>query len=317
MKLFPLGSSNIMVSNIAAGGMRYASLNLAQMQKLMQVEIDNGINFFDFADVYGGGQSERIFGQALKQSSIKREDLIIQSKVGLTDFGYDFSKEHILNSVDGILRRLQTDYLDVLLLHRPDPLMEPAEISSAFNQLRQSGKVREFRVSNMNTFQIEFLQSALNRPLLVDQVQFSLMHTGMIDFGIHTNMKDSLSIDHDGGLLPYSQKNKITLQAWSPLQYEGPVNGGFINGQWQFHGLITDNPEIPQVNKVLDQIAKIHGVSKTAIATAWILRHPAHIQMIAGTTNPQHLSDILEANEVQLSRQEWYALYLAGGHTLP
>ncbi len=210
-----------------------------------------------------------------------------------------------MESVDGILSRLNTEYLDVLLLHRPDTLMEPEEVAEAFDTLYANGKVRDFGVSNQNPMQIELLKKYVNQPLVFNQLQLSMMRTGMIDAGLNVNMKVPSSIDHDGSVLDYCRLHGITIQAWSPFQY------GF------FEGVFLNNEEFPELNKTIDRIADKYGVSNSTIAVAWILRHPANIQVIAGTTKLHRLKEISEARKVELSREEWYELYRAAGNVLP
>ncbi len=218
---------------------------------------------------------------------------------------YDFSKQHLLDAVDGELQRMGVDYLDSFLLHRPDALMEPEEIVEAFDELQMSGKVRHFGVSNFNPGQVDFLQANLNQRLMINQLQFGIMHTGAIDFGIHTNMHDDDSIDHDGGMIEYSRLHNMTIQAWSPYQY-GAFEGPFI-----------DNPKFPELNDYLQELADKYGVTKNAIATAWIVRHPAHIQVILGSMNPQHIQESAAGADVELTKQEWYNVYFKAGHDLP
>jgi len=215
------------------------------------------------------------------------------------------SQAHILAAVDGSLKRLGTDYLDVLLLHRPDALVEPAEVAAAFGSLQSSGKVRAFGVSNQNPNQIELLQRAVTQKLLFNQLQLSVAFTPMIDAGIHVNMGDAAAVVRDGGTLDYCRLKDITVQAWSPFQY------GF------FEGAFLGSPKFAQLNQVIDRIANERGVANTAIAVAWISRHPARIQTIIGTTNPQRVRDLARSQEFQLSRAEWYEIYLAAGNILP
>lgn len=306
MKQRYIGETNWQTSAVALGIMRMNSLSPEQAAKAIDTAYDSGINYIDSADIYGGGDSEKVFGQALKQSSVKREDLFIQSKGGIVPGKrYDFSKEHIIDAVDGCLERLGIDYLDSFLLHRPDPLMEPDEVAEAFDELQTSGKVRHFGVSNFNPEQFMFLQENLDQRLLINQLQFSIMHSGMIDFGLHTNMTDTRSINHDGGLLEFSRRMGVTLQAWSPFQY-GTFAGTFIN-----------NDKFPELNKKLQELADKYGVSKNAIAAAWILRHPADIQVIIGTMNPEHIADSAKGGDIDLTKQEWYDIYFAAGNDLP
>ena len=306
MKQRYIGETNWQTSAVALGIMRMNSLSPEQAAKAIDTAYDSGINYIDSADIYGGGDSEKVFGQALKQSSVKREDLFIQSKGGIVPGKrYDFSKKHLIDAVDGCLERLGVDYLDSFLLHRPDPLMEPDEVAEAFDELQTSGKVRHFGVSNFNPEQFMFLQENLDQRLLINQLQFSIMHSGMIDFGLHTNMTDTRSINHDGGLLEFSRRMGVTLQAWSPFQY-GTFAGTFIN-----------NDKFPKLNKKLQELADKYGVSKNAIAAAWILRHPADIQVIIGTMNPEHIADSAKGGDIDLTKQEWYDIYFAAGNDLP
>ena len=197
------------------------------------------------------------------------------------------------------------DYLDSFLIHRPDPLMDPEEVAETFDELQKAGKVRHFGVSNFNPQQIELLQQACSQRLLIDQLQFSIMHTGMIDFGLHTNMTDQASLNHDGGLLEYTRRKQMTIQTWSPFQY-GTFAGTFI-----------DNDEFPELNVVLKQLADKYHVSKNAIAVAWILKHPAKMQVLLGTMNPRHLIESALGSDITLTNQEWYDIYLAAGNSLP
>ncbi|SCJ93494.1 Oxidoreductase YdhF [uncultured Clostridium sp.] len=305
MKNIILGTSNIKASNIGLGCMRIANMGKEEVNKLVNIALEEGINFFDHADIYGGGKSEEIFSESIEMNSSIREKMIIQSKCSIRKGFYDYSKEHIINSVDGILKRLGTDYIDILLLHRPDTLMDPEEVSEAFDELFKAGKVREFGVSNHNPMQIELLNKYLKNKIIINQLQFSLMHTGIIDSGINVNMKVDSSIDRDGSILEYCRLKDITIQAWSPFQY------GF------FEGVFLNNDKFPELNKKIDEIAAKKGVTNSAIATAWILRHPAKIQTIVGTTNSIRLRDICKASEVELTREEWYELYRAAGNQLP
>jgi predicted oxidoreductase len=234
-----------------------------------------------------------------------REKMIIQSKCAIRKGYYDYSKEHILSSVEGSLKRLKTDYIDTLLLHRPDTLMEPEEVAEAFDELHSSGKVRYFGVSNHNPMQIELLNKYLNQKITINQLQFSIAHTGIIDSGLNVNMKIDPSINRDGSVLEYCRLKDITIQAWSPFQF------GF------FEGTFLDNDKFPELNTKINEIASAKGVTNTAIAVAWILRHPAKIQTVVGTTNIQRLKDVSKASEVNLSRQEWYEIYRAAGNKLP
>lgn len=273
---------------------------------VIETAVENGINFFDHADIYGGGECESIFADALTKSSVKREDIIIQSKCGIVPGKmFDFSKEHIISSVEGSLSRLKTDYLDALLLHRPDSLMEPDEVAEAFYDLEKSGKVRHFGVSNQNPGQVELLKTAVKQPLLFNQLQFGLKHTGMIDAGIHVNMTDEGSFVHDNGVLEYSRINNMTIQAWSPFQYG------------HFAGVFVGHEKFPELNEKLNFYAEKYGTTATGISIAWINRHPANIQTIIGTMTLSRIEEVAQASDIVLAREEWYDLYMAAGNILP
>ena len=305
MNRIKIGNGELSASEISLGCMRIADLSLQEASALIRTALDEGIDFFDHADIYGGGRSEEVFAQAIRMNPGIREQMIIQTKCGIRSGYFDFSKEHILASVDGSLKRLQTDYIDVLLLHRPDTLIEPEEVAEAFNILQSSGKVKHFGVSNQNPMQIELLAKFVNQKLIINQLQFSIMHTGMIDSGFNVNMRIEPSIDRDGSVLDYCRLKDITIQAWSPFQY------GF------FEGVFLNNNKFPELNQTIDRIVESKGVPNTAIAIAWILRHPAKMQAIVGTTNANRLKDICKASTVNLTRPEWYEIYRAAGNKLP
>lgn len=305
MKQILLGGK-VPASEISLGCMRISGLEPKAAENLVRTALDEGVNFFDHADIYGGGRSEEVFAQAVGMCPSVREKMLIQTKCAIHDGIYDFSKEHILRSVEGSLRRLKTDYVDFLLLHRPDTLMEPEEVAEAFDVLRRSGKVRHFGVSNQKPLQMELLNRALDgEKLLIDQLQFSVCHTGMVDSGLNVNMKNSAAQDMDGSVLEYCRLNNVTIQPWSPFQY------GF------FEGVFIGSDRYPELNAVLDRIAEERGVTSSAVAIAWILRHPARMQPIVGTTNAARLKEICAASRVELSRAEWYEIYKAAGNRLP
>lgn len=296
-------------SQIILGCMRMPTLNTDDAANLIRTAYELGINFFDHATCYGrDGEAETRFGDAFLKTGIRREDIYIQSKCGiLSEKGeFNWSKKTILDSVNDSLRRLKLDYLDTLLLHRPDLLYEPEQIAEAFDELEKNGKVRFFGVSNVPTMMLEVLRKYIRQPLVINQLQFSLDQSQLMDQALYVNnLTTNRSIDRDNGTLDYCRFHDITVQAWSPLQK------GF------FQGCFVDDPELPELNRVLGELGEHYGVSKTAIAIAWILRHPAKIQAIAGTMNPSHLSDICEAIKVDLTHNEWYRLYLASGKFLP
>ena len=305
MKNVRLMNCDLKASEVALGCMRIDGMADAEVSRLIHTALDAGINFFDHADVYGGGRCEAKFAEALGMNAGLRERMIVQTKVGIRKVSFDFSKEHILNAVDGSLKRLQTDYLDVLLLHRPDALVEPEEVAEAFTTLQTSGKVRWFGVSNQNPMQIELLRRYVEQPIIFNQLQLSITNTAMIDAGINVNMQNPPSVDHDGSILDYCRLHDITIQPWSPFLY------GF------FEGVFLDNPKFPELNAKIDELAAKHGVANTTIAIAWLLRHPAHMQPIVGTTNAQRVQDCARASDVTLTREEWYEIYIAAGNKLP
>lgn len=296
------------VPAIILGCMRMPDLSVDAAANMINTAVENGINFFDHACCYTNGEAERRFGAAFSLTGLKRQDIFLQSKVGL-QFDrneFDWTKENILSNVDGILERLGSDYLDALLLHRPDLIFEPEQVADAFDELYNAGKVRHFGISNVSTFQIELLKKHVKQPLVFNQLQFSLEQSQLIDQALYVNNKTTdLSIDRDNGTLDYCRLHDITVQAWSPLQF-GMFGGTFI-----------DNPNYPELNTVLQELANKYSVTKAAIAIAWILRHPAKMQVIVGTMNPQHLVDICAASDVKITHQEWYQLYLASGKFLP
>lgn len=301
----PLGKSGLDVSRIALGCMRMAAIETKEAARVLESAVAAGITFFDHADIYGGGESERRFATAVKELGLSRESVVLQSKCGIRKGYFDFSKEHILASVDGILERLETDYLDVLALHRPDALMEPEEVAEAFYQLKKSGKVRHFGVSNQNIYQMELLQSYLDQPLVVNQLQLSPAHTPLIDAGLHVNMLETGGIMRDGGLLDYCQLKQITVQAWSPFQVD--------LGQ----GLFFHHPDYQGLTQTINKYADQYGVTPEALTVAWILRHPAKIQTIIGSMNPERIAALAAAESVTLTRPEWYDIYRSAGNTLP
>lgn len=306
MKYLSIPGTSLRASNIIMGCMRISSLSVSELETLIKSNLELGINFFDHADIYGKGQCETLFGQAVNLHSSLRDSMIIQTKCGIRPGFFDFSKEHILNSVDKSLQRLNTDYLDVLLLHRPDTLMEPSEVAEAFTQLHQSGKVRFFGVSNQNSLQFELLQQYCPFKLCFNQLQFGLGHTPLVDTGLAANMTIDQSTYRTGEFLEYARLHEITIQAWSPYQY------GY------FEGLIFNNHQkYEELNALIDELADQYQVSNTTIATAWITRHPANMQVIAGSTKPSRMKEIAAGSALPLTREEWYRLYTAAGHMLP
>jgi len=305
MKKINLGKSNLQVPNIAVGCMRINSIDSKKAEEFVQKALELGANFFDHADIYGDGECEKIFADAIHMSPTVRDKIILQSKCGIRSGMFDFSREHILSSVDGILKRLKTDYLDVLLLHRPDALVEEEEVAAAFDELERSGRVRHFGVSNQKPMQIQLLQKYIKMPLIANQLQLSITNASMIGNGLEVNMLTENAVDRDGSILDFCRLNDITIQTWSPFQY------GF------FEGVFLGNEKFQKLNETLNEIAEKYQVTTTTIAIAWILRHPANMQPVVGTMNPHRLTEICAASDIYLTRKEWYQIYLAAGNKLP
>lgn len=301
-----LGTSKLEVPVIAVGCMRINGLEPAEAERFVKGAVDVGATFFDHADVYGDGRCEEIFADAIGMSPAVREQITLQSKVGIRPgVAFDFSAEHILASVDGILQRLRTDHLDVLLLHRPDALMEPEEVADAFDQLENAGKVEHFGVSNQNPMQMDLLRRSVRQPLVANQLQLSITNATMITAGVQVNMLGDASVDRDGSVLDYCRLHDITIKPWSPFQY------GF------FEGVFVGSDKYPELNRVLDKVGARYEVSATTMAIAWLLRHPAKMQPVTGTMNLDRLTQCAAAGDVHITREEWYQIYLAAGNILP
>ena len=305
MRYFEFGCTKRKVSVIGLGCMRMDDLTAKQVDNVIKASLDNGINFFDHADIYGDGECEKKFGAAMKRDKSLRDRIFIQSKCTIRDGLYDFSRDYILQSVDGILSRLGTDRLDSLLLHRPDALMELDDVREAFEKLYSEGKVHSFGVSNMNRFQMELLQSGISYPIVADQLQMSLAHTPLIDEGINVNTMFNGAVTRSSGTLEYCRLKGIIVQTWSPLQK------GF------FDGCFLGDPEYAELNQVLDRLADKYNVKADSVALAWLLRYPARMQVIIGTMNPKHIQSAAKAADFTLTREEWYELYRAAGNELP
>ncbi|WGV57602.1 aldo/keto reductase [Brevibacillus brevis] len=305
MRTIPLGTSTLEVPVIAIGCMRIGSLDKLQAESFVQTALEEGANFFDHADIYGKGSCEEVFAEAIRMSPCVRERILLQSKCGIRPGMFDFSKEHILNAVDGILKRLKTEYLDVLLLHRPDTLVEPEEVAEAFDLLESTGKVRHFGVSNQNPMQIQLLHKYVKQPIVANQLQLSIMNATMISQGFNVNMESNSAVNRDGSVLDFCRLHDITIQPWSPFQH------GF------FEGSFLGNEKFPELNKKIDEIAARYEVSNTTIAIAWLLRHPANMQPVIGTTNIDRMKDCVKAAHIRLTREEWYDIYRSAGNVLP
>ena len=308
MRYITLGQDDKELSEIVLGMMRIKDKSVKEVEELVETALSVGINAFDLADIYGRGRCEELLGLVLKNRPDLREKMWIQSKCGIRieEFTYfDFSKEYIIESVDGILKRLQVDYLDSLLLHRPDALMESDQVAEAFDLLYKQGKVRDFGVSNQNPMMMELLKKDVKQPLAVNQLQLSAAFTPGFESGFHVNMEDSQAAMRDGSIFEYCKLHDVVIQAWSVLQF-GYFKGNFVG-----------NEKFQALNQVLDRLAIKYGVTSSTIAISWILRYPAKMQAVVGTTNPNHLREVSQAANFSLTRKEWYEIYLAAGNNLP
>lgn len=294
------------VPEIIVGCMRISDKTNIEVENLISTAMSNNLNFFDHADIYGYGESESVFAKAVKNLNIKREDLIIQSKASIKrGIGFDFSKDHILKAIDGSLKRLNTDYLDSFLFHRPDPLMEESEVNDIVNELLETKKVKVLGVSNQDTYQMDYMNKITNNKFVINQLQMSIPECYMIDSFLNVNTRNDFSASRDGGMWAYSKLNDITIQAWSPFQY------GF------FEGVFLNNEKFEKLNKEIDILCEKYNVSNEAIAAAWLLRLPLKMQVITGTTNSERLNRIAKAREITLTRDEWFNLYASAGKRIP
>ncbi len=305
MKYIKTFSENTEVSQVALGCMRIADLSDKEADEYINTAIECGYNYFDHADIYGGGKCEEVFGNILKRNSGLRDKIIIQTKCGIRKGMYDFSKEHIISSVENSLKRLGVDNVDVLLLHRPDLLMEPDEVAEAFDRLYESGKVSHFGVSNHSPMQIELLKKSVKQPLCINQMQLSITNASMISNGANVNLNNADGVNLDGYLRDYCRINGITIQPWSPLQH------GFIEGSF------LGNDKYKELNGVIGEVAEKYDLTDTAVAIAWLLRLPDKMQPVVGSVNIQRIRDIAKASEIELSKEDWYRIYLAAGYRLP
>lgn len=308
MRYITLGQDDKELSEIVLGMMRIEDKSVKEVEELVETALSVGINAFDLADIYGRGRCEELLGLVLKNRTDLREKMWIQSKCGIRieEFTYfDFSKDYIIKSVDGILQRLKIDHLDSLLLHRPDALMESDQVAEAFDLLYKQGKVRNFGVSNQNPMMMELLKKDVKQPLAVNQLQLSAAFTPGFESGFHVNMEDSQVAMRDGSIFEYCKLHDVVIQAWSVLQF-GYFKGNFVG-----------NEKFQALNQVFDRLAIKYGVTSSTIAISWILRYPAKMQAVVGTTNPKHLIEASQASKVNLTRKEWYEIYIAAGNDLP
>ncbi|MBE6746627.1 MAG: aldo/keto reductase family oxidoreductase [Ruminococcaceae bacterium] len=305
MKYIKTFSKDTEVSQVALGCMRIGNMTDKEADIYLSTAVECGYNYFDHADIYGGGRCEEVFGAALKRNSKLRDKIIIQTKCGIRKGMYDFSKEHILSSVEGSLRRLGLDSVDVLLLHRPDLLMEPDEVAEAFDELEKSGKVRHFGVSNHSAPQIELLKTSVKQELSINQMQLSIATASMISSGANVNLCNEDGVNRDGYLRDYCRLNGITIQPWSPLQH------GFIEGSF------SKNEKYAELNRTIGELAEKYGITETGMAIAWLLRLPDKMQPVVGSTNIERIKAVAEAADIEITREDWYKIYLAAGYRLP
>ncbi|HGP9788052.1 TPA: aldo/keto reductase family oxidoreductase [Streptococcus pneumoniae] len=308
MRYITLGQDDKELSEIVLGMMRIKDKSVKEVEELVETALSVGINAFDLADIYGRGRCEELLGLVLKNRPDLREKMWIQSKCGIRieEFTYfDFSKDYIIKSVDGILQRLKIDHLDSLLLHRPDALIESDQVAEDFDLLYKQGKVRDFGVSNQNPMMMELLKKDVKQPLAVNQLQLSAAFTPGFESAFHVNMEDSQAAMRDGSIFEYCKLHDVVIQAWSVLQF-GYFKGNFVG-----------NEKFQALNQVLDRLAIKYGVTSSTIAISWILRYPAKMQAVVGTTNPKHLREVSRAANFSLTRKEWYEIYLAAGNNLP
>jgi predicted oxidoreductase len=306
MRTTVLPQTDLEAPNVVLGCMRIRDLDDAAVRELFDTAVGEGVTMFDHADIYGGDHGcETRFGDALRLTGAERDGVILQSKVGIRQGFYDFSREHILASVEASLTALRTDRLDALLLHRPDALVEPEEVAAAFDELHGAGKVRHFGVSNHTPGQLEVLKQHVRQPLIANQVQFSIAHSQLVGSGLAANTLEDQTTGRDHGILDHARLTGVTLQAWSPMQ--SARHGVFVG----------DREHYAELNDLLDELAAAHGVTPTGIATAWITRHPAGMQVILGTTKASRVQEAAAGAEVRLTREEWYRLFTAAGHTVP
>jgi predicted oxidoreductase len=326
MRTTTVGPNKEQVPVIIQGLMRTAHMSGEDLEHLLDVDMENGISYLDTSDIYSAGYCEQLLGQVFAERHGLRDTLVLQTKCGIRisprGFSYyDFSEEYILKAAEASLKRLNTDRIDYYLLHRPDALFEPEDIASAFDKLKKSGKVRHFGVSNFNTTQLQYLNTCVSQPIEINQLQFSPAHTSMIDAGICTNRAETSSLDHDQGILNYCRLNHCTIQAWSPFRatksiFTGGVIDRFGRGKIETRPYL-DSQEFPELNARLQDFAEKYHVSPAAIVIAWILRHPAHMQVVLGSSKPERILDSCQGVDICLSREEWYEIYLAAGNFIP
>lgn len=325
MKMVPVGPNRELQPTFIQGLMRTDHMSVSELIGLLRADLEYGLTFLDTSDIYSNGYCETLLGQAFAAEKGLRDKFTLQTKCGIrrNEKGfsfYDFSEKHILEACDASLKRLRTDHIDYYLLHRPDPLFDPEEIASAFDKLHSAGKVARFGVSNMNTAQLTFLKKYVTQPIEVNQLQFSVAHTLLIDPAIMTNRVESLAVDRSLGILDYCRMTDCTIQAWSPFRASKSEYSGSNIDRWSRKietRSYLDNPEFSSVNAKLNEMSKKYGISPGAVSIAWTLRHPAKMQIVLGSSKPARILDALDGMTIELSREDWYELYVAGGNIIP
>ena len=309
MRYIPFGVNEAQVSEVVLGTMRIPQMSAAEVTELVETCLDEGINMVDTADIYGGGHCEELLGEAFAANPGLRDQIFLQTKCSIrfTEGGsyFDFSKNYIIEAVNASLKRLKTDHVESLLLHRPDVLMEPDEIAEAFDELHTAGKVLEFGVSNQNPLQMKRIARASKYPLAANQIQLSVAFAPAFEAMLNVNMENEPSVMRDGGIFEYCERKGMAIQAWSVFQH------GY------FAGTFLGAPEYEELNAKLDELAEKYGVTAGAVALAWILRYPAKMQAVIGTTKAARVRESARATDFTLTRPEWYDLYKAAGRQLP
>ncbi|MCH5162273.1 MAG: aldo/keto reductase [Clostridiales bacterium] len=305
----------IKASRLSLGCWRIADKPIENIERLVNTALDMGVNHFDHADIYGGGTCEKLYGELIKKSPSLRDRMVLQTKCGIMSGQYNLGYDHIMECVEGSLKRLNTDHVDILLLHRPDTLMRPEQIARAFDRLERDGKVLHFGVSNFSAMQIEYLQSQINQKILINQMQLSPTFCPMIDAGINVNTASPAAVDRDGGLLEYCRMRGITIQTYSTMQCSFiDENGNLYKGAFTTEAA---RKKYFALNFCLEGLARKYGSTPEAVAIAWVLHHPANMQAIVGTTLDKHMEAFKDCCEVPLTDREWYEIYRSAGHTLP
>ncbi|MBT2567317.1 aldo/keto reductase [Arthrobacter sp. ISL-85] len=287
-----------------------------QAAAAVQTALDAGITLFDHADIYRSGKSEAVFGEVLATTPGLRERIRLQTKCGirLNERGlqthYDLSREAILERVDGSLKRLRTEYVDILLLHRPDPLADPVEVAAAVGQLMAEGKVRQLGVSNMSAAQIEVLQDRLETPVVANQLEMSLLKRAWLESQVLVNHPEHLDYSFPQGTLEYCTRNNVTLQAYGSL------------ARGVYTGAEPESPTTAEAAtaELVSELAGQYSTSGEAVLLGWLMKHPAGIAPVIGTVNPDRIRACADAARVarDLTRADWYKLWItARGSNIP